>query len=239
MTPIVPIRINIMFKNIIFAGPLLVSFVTAYAQSSAPFGIAGTVTPGPCSVTMSSGSNASLGSVSTSAIRGWGQGTDTSTNAIYQSQLINLPFSITCSAATKIGIALTDNNPGKITAQNTKDPVRFGLVNGGGTSSIGSFSFLFGGVLMDGLTPAKYLSALNGSTTWSSTSAAGTPAPANTAAPGSMNSFAKTAAATTPDAFTTLNGNLVISVNLGKAIFDAATTAITPTGSGTLTLVYL
>ena len=185
---------------------------------------------------MSSGGVANIGSISAPTVQGWTLSTSGKT---YRAPLVNLPFSITCSAATKVGMAMTDNNAGKIILESANDPLRFGLVNGTGGSSVGSFSFSLGNVLLDSSATVNFLSASTGSTTWSTTSAAGTPSLASWAAPGNTNAFTKVSGTTVPDAFTTISGNLVVSIALGKAIVDSATTAITPTGSGTLTLVYL
>lgn len=226
-----------MFKKLLLTSALLASFSSVYAQS-APFNVTGNIAPSTCTVTLNGGGTATIGSIPASTVRAYTVST-TGTNLVYMAPLVNIPFNITCPAPTKIGVAMLDNNPGKILARNVDDSIKFGLLNGTGTTSIGTFQVYFGNVLIDNSSVWQGLSAPTGATNWTQTNVAGSTLPAYYGAPGYTNAFSKTANGGAPDAFTTLTGNLAVYVSLGKTVVDSATTAITPNGSGTLTLVYL
>ena len=227
-----------MFKQIIFTGVLMAAFVNANAQSaSAPFGVTGTITPGACSVTLTGG-QINLGTLSAATVKGYPLGGTSS--GVYQIPPVNTPISITCGAPTKVEVSFVDNRPGKTFLVDGSDPVRFGMVDGAGTTGIGSYQlrFLTASTTIDNVAVGQYLSAPNGTTTWSTTTA-GTAVPSNFGAPGYMVGFAKVAGATTPDSFTTLTGTLEFKSFVSVNYVNNATTAIALNGSGTLTLVYL
>lgn len=226
-----------MSKKLLLTSVIVLCFTNVYAQN-APFNVTGNIAPSTCIVTLNGGGTAALGQLPASTVRGYAVSTS-GTNLVYTSPLVNVAFNITCQAATKIGVAMLDNNSGKVLAQDSTDPVKFGLTNGTGTATIGSFKFYFGNVLIDNSNVWQALSAANGSTSWTQTNVAGTTYLAYYAAPGYTNAFSKTANGGAPDAFTTLTGNLAMTVSFGKTAVDSATSAIIPNGSGALTLVYL
>ena len=227
-----------MFKKLLLTSALLATFASAHAQSSQNFGVTGTVSPAPCNVTLTGGT-VNLGTLSQATVKGYP--VLGASNSFYTIPTVLLPIGIVCAAATKVEVSFIDNKAGQNLPFNSFDIVRFGVTDGAsGTTPIGAYviGFSTATTTIDNVAPAVYLSALNGSTTWSNKTAL-TSLAASLAAPGYTTGFAKTATATAPDSFTTLSGNLSISIYLGKTYIDSATTAVTPTGSGTLTLVYL
>ena len=222
-----------MFKKIVMTSMLLASAISAQAAGSAPFGVTGTITPAACDVTLTGGI-INLGLISTVYVRSLPlvQG-----GTAYQTPWTAVPFNIVCSAATNVYVSFSDNNPGK-TFSAVNPGIRFGVVDGAGTTSIGDYQAAFHDMVLDNTPVAQYLIAQNGTSAWSTVGGAGggTAAFAN---PGAKNGFAKLAGATTPDSLTTLSGILSFNVNLSSNYIQSATNSITPNGSGTMTLVYL
>lgn len=221
---------KIMFNKILGISMLLATAVNANASSS-NFGVTGTVTPEACNVTLTGGT-VNLGAISTSLVKSY---TVASNN--YTLPAFSIPISITCSAATKIEVSFVDNQAGKNFPVDAFDSVRFGLIDGAGTTAIGSYSLQFVNTAIDTVAVGQFLSAANNTTLWSTTgvSALG----ASYATPAYMTGFAKLAGATTPDSLTTLSGTLNLVPRISTAYIGSAVAAIVPTGSGTLTLTYI
>ena len=227
-----------MFKKLLLTSALLATFASAHAQSSQNFGVTGTVSPAPCNVTLTNGV-ANLGSLSQATVKGYPVNTATS-NSLYTIPTLNVPISIVCGAATKVEVSFVDNKPGKNIPMDTFDALRFGITDGAGTAAIGAYqmSFVTATTTIDSVPVGLFLNAPNGTTTWSKT-VAGTPTTNNFIAPNYATGFAKSTTATIPESITTLSGTLAIQTFLAKTYIDSATSAISPTGSGTLTLAYL
>lgn len=222
-------ELKIMFKKVLIATTLLAAVVNANASSSA-FGVAGTITPEACNVTMTGGT-INLGSISTSLVK-----TYSTILGTYQFPTVLAPISITCSAPTKVEISFVDNKAGKRFAMDANDSARYGMVDGAGTTGIGAYNTQFINTTIDTVAVGQYLNAVNNTTTWSASGPVGAP---NVAAPGYTVGFAKLAGATTPDSFTMLSGSLQFTFWVSSAYINAATAAVSPSGSGTLTLVYI
>ncbi|KAF3999263.1 DUF1120 domain-containing protein [Glaciimonas immobilis] len=219
-----------MLKKVLVASALLATIINANASSSA-FGVTGTITPEACNVTLTGGT-VNLGSINASVVKGYGLA-----QTSYAMPSVAVPISIVCSAPTKVEVSFVDNKVGKVFAIDTNDPIRYGMVDGAGTAAIGSIAINFNNTVIDTVAVGQFLNAPNNTTTWTATG------PSNLSAifasPGYTIGFAKLASATTPDSFTTLAGNLIMSPYISAAYVKGATAAITPTSSGTLTLVYL
>lgn len=224
-----------MFKKILLLGSMLL--IVAVNAQAAPFGITGTVTPGTCSVALTGGS-VNLGTLSATTVKAYAVLNGTTGNS-YVVPPVNVPISITCGAPTKVEASFVDNNIGKITPMDGNDSLRFGMVDGAGTTAMGAFQLQFITTKIDSVAVGQFLSAVNGSTTWVSTVPNTISVTSDYIAPGRTTGFAVTAGATTPSSFTTLTGTLVVSAFFNVNYINSATTALTPNGSGTLTLVYL
>lgn len=225
-----------MFKKLLLTSALLAAFATAHAQSSAPFGITGSIAPPVPTVTISNGGNSVVGAAAAAALRG--SSSFAGTNHLYAFPAQILSYSITFSAPSKIALSFTDNNSGKVLPFDGSDSTRFGSVNG--TTSSGSLVVTLENTKIDNTTPSVFLSTPNGTTAWSTTTVGGKASNTlNGVAPGYTTGFAKTAGATVPDSFTTLTGNLSMTLYMGKSLVDNATTTLTPSSSGTFTIVYL
>ncbi|KAF3999264.1 hypothetical protein [Glaciimonas immobilis] len=219
-----------MFKKVLVASALLATIINANASSSA-FGLTGTITPEACNVTLTGGT-VNLGSISTSVVKGYG-----TLGTSYSMPNVLVPISIICSAPTKVEVSFVDNKVGKVFALDAHDAIRYGIVDGAGTTAIGTYQTSFTSTVIDNVAVGQFLNAPNNTTTWTATGPTGLPA--SFGAQGYTIGFAKLAGATTPDSFTTLAGNLTFSTFISGVYVKSATAAITPTGSGTLTLVYL
>lgn len=228
-----------MLKKLAFAGALLATFASTHAQSSQNFGVTGTVTPDACTVTLAGGGTVNVGNVSQGTAKLYSQVASTAAT-VYTFPSKTTPVNINCSAATKVALSFTDNKSGKnFILSDGSDAIRFGVTDGAGAAAVGFYSVAFVQTTMDSVPVGQFLGAANGSATFSTTQAAGVGYGINTSAPGRTVAFAKTAGATVPDALTTLAGTLQFDTYMSKPYIDAATTVVTPTGSGTLTLVYL
>lgn len=233
-----PPRLLTMLNKTLIAwsvGAALCALIPTHAQASgnASFVLTATASPSTCNVTLTDGI-ANLGSLSIATVK-----TYPITAGAYTFPPITVPINIFCSAAANVAVSFVDNLSGKRLALGSNDAVRYGMVDGTGTTAIGQYGVVFTSTTtIDSVAVGQYLSAPNGTTTiWSSTSYNGLPA--SMAGPGLTIGFSKTAAAITPDAFTTLSGGLIFYPFISSAYIGAATGAVYPRGSGTLTLVYL
>ena len=227
-----------MFKKLLLASALLVTFASAQAQSSQPFGVTGTVTPAPCKVTLTGGI-VNLGTVSQATAKTYS--VRSSATTFYIAALQSIPISITCSAATRVQVSFLDNKPGKFLPVDGYDAIRFGMTDGAaGTVAVGAYEMRFlPTTTIDGVAVGTYLHAANGATTWSKETGTTTGGANSYISSGFATGFAKDAAAVAPESITALSGSLEMQVLLGKAFVDGITTNFVPTGSGTLTLAYL
>ena len=227
-----------MFKKLLLTSALLATFASAHAQSSQNFGVTGTVSPTPCNVTLTGGT-VNLGTLSQAIVKGYPVIVSTA-NSLYTIPVVNLPISVVCGSATKVEISFVDNKSGKNLVMDTLDLLRFGITDGAGSAAIGAYqiSFVNATTTIDSVAVGVYLGATNGTTNWTNKTLS-TSTTQSFVAPGYATGFAKVATATVPESITTLAGNLTFQAYLGKAYIDGATTAVTPTGSGTLTLAYL
>ena len=229
-----------MFKKLLFTGTLFIAFTNAYAQSSAPFGITGDIAPPVPVVTIATNGRAVISNTATATLRGSAPFLGNNSLYAYPAQILS--YSITFSAPSKIALSFTDNNSGKVLSFDNSDSTRFGVING--TTASGSLAVTLTNTLIDGNPVSVFLSAANGSTAWSATTVGGKPSTGASAgtsgvAPNYTTGFSKTAGATVPDSLTTLSGNLSMVLYVGKSLVDNATTTLTPTSSGTFTVVYL
>ena len=225
-----------MFKKLLLTSALLATFASAHAQSSQNFGVTGTVTPGACNVTLTSGV-ANLGTITQATAKGYAVRTGT-VNSFYVPPMQLIPINISCGAATKVEVSFVDNKPGKNMAVDGGDVFRFGMVDGAaGTSAVGAYEMSFISTTIDTVAVGTLLHAANGATSWNKSIVTGI---SNAyIAPGYTTGFAKAAAATVPESLTTVAGTLQMQIFLSKTLVDGLTTTFSPTGSGTLTLAYL
>lgn len=213
----------------------------AFAQS-VPFGVTGIVSPSSCTVSLTGGT-VNLGTIMQTTVKGYSVYAGTK-NPVYLMISQNVPIGVTCTTAARVALLFVDNKSTSVFAVDNNDILRFGLTDGAGSgTAIGSYQLAFNtaDTSVDGAIPGTYLNAPGGTTavaTWSNKAAA-TGYGANIVVPSYLLGFAKAASTTTPEAFTTLSGSLNFRTYLSKAYIDSATTAVTPIGSGTLTLVYL
>lgn len=223
-----------MFKKILLVSAVLASFTSAHAATSAAFGSgAGTITPPACSVTLTGGT-VTIGTLTQTTVKTYttmGSGSALS----YKLPPVTIGYAVTCSSLTKIALGVVDNNPGKATVITTTDSMAFGLVDGAASTAIGQF-FLTVNTLTTDSTFVGGLAATTGTSTW-----AAAPVFLNALAltPGTSTGFIKSAGTTSPDAYTSLSGNMLATIFINGAYMSAASTAITPTASGTLSVIYL
>ena len=230
-----------MLKKLAIAGALLATFAGAHAQS-APFGVSGTVSPGPCNVVLTGGGIVDTGTVTLATAKTYRQVTNTTTAvALYGFPDRTIPITITCSAPTKVAVSFVDNKPAQRFSFNSGDGALYGLSDGlTGTAAIGFYSVAFNAITMDNTPVGQFLTAANGlTTTFSTTQPASLGVGPNSAVPGRTTGFAKTAGAAAPESFLSLTGGLTIQTYVSRDFIDKATNTVTPSGSGTLTLVYL
>lgn len=224
------------FKKVLIVSAVLAAAFGAQAQQSGSFGVTGTVTTQPCSITLSGGGVADFGAQQKSAVQAMpivGSG------AAYQlSTQHPIPITVQCTAPTRFVMGFADNKAAARTPLGTVDDVlQFGMTDGAGTATIGGYYVNLASVTADGAAPAGFLHAAYGSTAWGTTNA-GT-AHNNYVSNQWTSGVIKTAGVTVPDPVTTLGGNLTINAVLNKAYVDAATAPITLSGSGTVTIFYI
>jgi hypothetical protein len=224
-----------MFKKILTAFAILATIAGAHAQS-AGFGLSGTIVPGACTIAFSSGGVHALGSMSTTYVKSLSSGATTSGPAyIFPDSSINM--TVTCSAATKIALSFVDNRAAtKMLTDPSTDPFSYGIASSTPGQALGRYALDSSAVTINGGTsPAARMIVANGSTAF----AAATGSHLTRFYPGYTYGYGTSSSSTTPDAITSIEGALILRVNLSKTIVDAATQAITIDGSGTATLVYL
>lgn len=219
-----------MLKKILFTAAILTAITNVHAAGSAPFGVTGTITPAACNVTLTNGV-ANMSSTS-AVIKAY-----STVGGAYILPELAIPIGVICTAATKVAVSFVDNLSGKRITVDSNDGVRYGMVDGAGTTAIGSYQMRLYGVTMDGVAAGQFMTAVTGATTWATTGVTGLNA--GYGAPGYSVAFSKTAGAVIPDSFTTFAGTFGLDPFISAAYVNAATSAITPTGSGTLALVYL
>lgn len=236
-----------MLKKLVFISVLLTTFIgiNAYAQGTAPFGVTGAISPSSCILILSNGT-VNLGSLTLTAVRGYGL----INNNGYKMAPQTATVSISCSVPTKFSLSFIDNKSVTTpTVIDGNDSGRFVLGDTAtgprAANAVGSYQVAFTSTTMDvggGVTPApvgQFLSAPIGSQSWITGLPGGLTLSAGTVLPGKALAFAKTAGVTTPDSILKLDGTLTFTTHLGKTVIDSATTIVTPSGSGTMTLFYL
>lgn len=226
-----------MFKKALIASAMLVAAVGAQAQS-AGLSLTGTITPASCTLILGSGGVADYGTSTAVTVRALA--TVAGTNVHYNMGTKTFTWTVACTAATPLQLAFTDNKAGKVLAMDSADSIRYGLVDGAsGTTSIGSYTVDFtsaAATTVDGVAALGFLNAPTGTTAWASpyNSTVGTAQPGRAVG---FKGFSTTQ--TSPSQMTNASGTMTVSTSLGKAYADAAFTAITLNGSGTITLQYL
>ncbi|WP_081081037.1 DUF1120 domain-containing protein [Burkholderia territorii] len=221
-------------KSLLVSAIALIAASGAHAAGSAGFGIGGTITPGACAITLSGSGIANYGSLTQQTVQSYGQ-----VGGAYVLGAQNVAVSVTCTAPSRVELSFVDNKSSAVAGIGDGfDSTRYGVTDGTGTSGIGAYNISFSGMQADGVAVGGYLSAPNGTTTWSNT-VGSTGLPASYSAPGYTSGFVKTVGTVVPDTMTTLAGNLTFYTFITKSYVDAATNAITLDGSGTVTLVYL
>lgn len=219
-----------MFKKILSTAAMLAAITNAHAASTVPFGLTGTVTPAPCDVVLTIGS-ADLSASNASVRARPGRG------GTFMPQSTTLPITIKCSTGIKVAMQFVDNFSGKNVKIDTDDIIRFGVVDGNGTTAIGAYDIQLTGVNLDNTPVGQFLTALNNTTSWTALGPTGKSA--SYAAPGYSVTFAKAAGATAPDSFMNFVGNLTVQAYLSAAYINNTNSSVIPNGSGTLAMVYL
>ena len=220
-------------KIVLTVGLLLTAMGTAHAAETANFSVSGTISPPACEIALGNGGEAAYGAQTYSAVSAMA-------NSATTYLLGTRPVSITvsCPVPRVVELAMVDNKPGQVLAQDAFDSMRYGLADGTGTVPIGHYQVQLEDVTVDGVTPPVTLAAPTGTTAWSGATAGGLSA-AVYAAPGYAVGFAKTVGALVPEALTTIGGNLNFVTTVSKPYVDSATNSIELKGSGTINLQYL
>lgn len=229
-----------MLKKILLANALFATLDSVCAQTNAPFGVRGSITPPAAIVFIANNGSVILGAAAATDVKAYSS--SRGTNDFYLFPVATLAYIITFPAPAKAALSFVDNNSGKVLLFNTFDSIRFGLVDvvSAGSKTVGSVAVTLTDTLINNSPVSVFFSAPNGTTTWSTTTVGGkTGLSTNNVAPGYTNAFAKTAGATAPESFTNFSGNLSMVLSLSKALVDNNNTGITATGSGTFTVVYL
>ncbi|WP_196766894.1 DUF1120 domain-containing protein [Burkholderia territorii] len=229
-----------MNKKLVMAGVIsaVVSSGVLAQAASANFGVTGTINPGACGISLPTGGGvADYGTLSTATVRGYTVYNGGGTPAyVFGNKFI--PITVTCSAPTRAELSFVDNKSGQRLSLDQYDADRYGVSDGvGGVVAIGAYTLFLSSTLLDGVAAAGYLTAPTGTTAWSSTAIGGVPA--SVAAPGYAVGFIKTAGNIAPDTFTTMSGNLGVTLYVDQAYVNSATNVISLQGSGTVTLQYL
>ena len=224
-----------MFKKVLIASAMLAAVAGANAQSTG-FGVGGTVTPSTCSISLTGAGIADYGGLTKVAVQATSQGTG-SGGAYYALGNRTVALSVSCSSPIRLELATVDNKAAQKFAIDANDGFRYGIANGTNTTAFGAYVVSGSVLTLNGATPATFLTAPTGTTAWSATGFNGEAA--TTMAPGYATGFSATAAATIPDAVTTIGGNLTFTSYISKAVIDAATGVVTLNGSGTISLQYL
>ena len=225
-----------MFKKALIASAMLVSIIGANAAETATFGVTGGSMPSSCSVALGNGGSYDFGTLTYPQLQALGAYTGNLGSFYHFGVKIN-SISVTCGAATSVKLSFTDNKLGKATVVgDPSDEKRFGLVDGAGTTSIGSVDISLFDILVDGAAPTGLLHAVNGTTAWSAVNG---PWGNHYVTPGHTTGFIKTAAETVPSSFKTFTANMHTSLFAKKSYMDSAINAVVFNSSGVITLTYL
>lgn len=223
---------ELKMKKIILATVITLCTTSAFASETAVLKVTGTLTNAACSVQLGNG-----GVIDYGVIR-LGKLSATDNNNLGKKQV---PATINCTAATKIGFTITDNR-GDSNAQlpvelpgNGNQTVKYftyGVGNTTGGVKIGNYSLWITDVMADG----KAVDPIARNHDWSESTWRNTRIPRSDGY--NTVSFASTGTSA-PAALTTASFNFVTNLS----IRDTATLAITDDtpldGQATMTLVYL
>ncbi|EKI0251250.1 DUF1120 domain-containing protein [Enterobacter asburiae] len=219
-------------KKVILATLVALASASAFAEPTAVLKVHGTLTNSACTAEMGNGGVIDYGYIRL------GELSATSNNKLGQKQI---PVTITCSAATKVGFTISDNR-GDSNAQlpvdiggNLNQSVKYYTYGVGNTTEgvkIGNYGMWMTDVAADG----KTVDPIANNHDWASTSWKKTGIPRSDAF--QTIAFADTGT-TTPLAIT----NATFNFNTNLIIRDTTTLAITDDtaldGQATMTLVYL
>ncbi|HBH7064988.1 hypothetical protein ABR39_21255 [Enterobacter genomosp. O] len=219
-------------KKVILATLVALASASAFAEPTAVLKVHGTLTNSACTAEMGNGGVIDYGYIRL------GELSATSNNKLGQKQI---PVTITCSAATKVGFTISDNR-GDSNAQlpvdiggNLNQSVKYYTYGVGNTTEgvkIGNYGMWMTDVAADG----KTVDSIANNHDWASTSWKKTGIPRSDAF--QTIAFADTGT-TTPLAIT----NATFNFNTNLIIRDTTTLAITDDtaldGQATMTLVYL
>lgn len=221
-----------MLNNIIIFTSLVGCVIGASAAGSASFGVTGSITPSPCVMTINNSGNAHFGDKTSLQIKEMGGTTD-----LYDFGNSSIPISVMCGHPTKVVMSFIDNLAGKNFPLDANDPIRFGIIDNNGSAAIGTYQIDLSGLTIDGVSPAAFLAAINGSATWSKNGP--TALPSNYAAPGWQVGFTKTGSTLSPDSLSNIGGAINIHMWISKSYVENSKNMATMKGSGTVTLSYL
>lgn len=220
-----------MLKKVVIFASLIGCVVSANSAGSASFGVTGTITPSPCVMTLNSG-NANFGDRTSLQIKEM-----TGTAELYDFGNVSIPLSVMCGHPTKVVMSFADNLAGKNFPLDANDNIRFGIVDNNGTAGIGTYQIDLAGLTIDGVAPAVFLTAINGSPTWSKSGP--TALPSSYAAPGWQVGFAKKVGAVSPDSLSNIGGTINLHMWISKKYVENSKNMTAMKGSGTVTLSYL
>lgn len=219
-------------RNTLLAAMLAVASAGAFAAESADLTVSGTIRPSACSIQLTNGGVADYGTVSAVTLNETA-GTHIGTR--------NVGFTISCDAATRVGFTTTDNRAGTMGESaraaagiGGSQMVGLGAVDG---RSIGAYDIVIwsGSIRGDGEQPVVIYSQ-NAGASWTLT---GIESGAYIQ-PGIRTTSWARQGNSTPDAFTTLSGNLAINTYINaKRDLPSFTGGLSVDGSLTLQLQYL
>lgn len=215
-------------KKIALLSTLSIALLTSFgaqAADTAELKVKGVIRPAACIPSFVGGGVADYGTIPAKSL----------TASVYK-QLADkeIPFAINCDGPAKMALKVTDNRVASAMPEATGFPVAltFGLGSVGG-AKIGGYVLRFkqSDVTTDGVAATQIFSTDNNNT-WTSTGAGGTL--------GTDRSFSWAAAGTTtPAAYKTVSGKIMVTGYLNKPENLPLTQDIPLDGSATLEVVYL
>lgn len=236
-----------MFKKLLITAAVLAS-AAAHAQvaGSAGFTVTGSIVPGPCALTLSGSGIAAYGTLSTAQLKSNTLLPNPPRYAMPASANKKLNLSVVCTTPSKVALEFVDNRVASV--DGFVDSVRWGLGTytpaGGTAQKIGSYNINYTNTTIKATSASVAVAPGKSMFMTGEASAGGTwTAPLiNEAAylpPGKSLGLAALAAATTPDSVAEIKMEMSFSIEPLQSVVDAATSAITLDGSGTVTLIVL
>lgn len=235
-----------MFKKLLITAAVLAS-AAAHAQiaGSTGFTVTGSIVPSPCTLTLSGSGIAAFGAVSSGSVIANGiNGTTPVHYTIPGSKILNLL--VTCPTPSKMALEFTDNRLSSL--DGNPDGLRWGVgtytPTGGTPKNIGSYNITYLNTTIKatptGIAVAPLRSLFQTGVATTGGTWVGPLVGENVAIPpGKSLALAALPTATTPDSLVEIKMEMVFIVEPVKAVVDAATSAITLDGSGTVTLIVL